>query len=93
MVHICDDVVEDDDDHIEVPSKSLELLRVLVDEEGSLDVVDLTILLDEVFTDGMDVVDDYQLQLLFISSSGQVQEKLVVLIDIIGVRNLYPLMD
>ena len=66
---------------------------MLVDEEGSLDVVDLTILLDEVFTDGMDVVDDHQLQLLLISSSGQVQEKLVVLIDIIGVRNLYPLMD
>ena len=69
VVHICDDVVEDNDDHIEVPSKSLELLRVLVDEEGSLDIVDLAILLDEVFTDGMDVVDDNQLQLLLISSS------------------------
>ena len=93
MVHIGDDVVEDNDDHIEVPGKSLELLRVLVDEEGSLDVVNLAILLDEVLADSVDVVDNYQLQLLLVSSGSKVQEKLIVLIDVVCVGNLYTLMD
>ena len=66
---------------------------MLVDEERSLNIVYLAILLDKVFTNGMDIVNYHKLQLLFVSSGRQVQEELVVLINIVSVGDLYTLMD
>ena len=93
VIHIGDHVVQNDDDEVEVPRQSLQLLTVSVDKLGSLNVIDCAILLDEVLADRVDIVDDYESDLLLLDPSSEVNEELVVLVNAIHMCKVDAITD
>ena len=61
---------------------------MLQHELGSFKVVDLTVWLDEVFADSMDVIDNHEFVLLLIGSCRQIYEKPIILFNIVAVLDM-----
>ena len=61
---------------------------MLQHELGALEVVDLTIWLDEVRAHFVDVIDDYEFVLLFIRTRRKIDEEPVILLNIVAVLDV-----
>ena len=88
MTHIRDDVVQDHDHQFEVPREPFQLFGVFVHKLSSLDVVHLSVLLDKVLADGVNVVNDHKFDLLFVDASCQIDEKFEILVNAVHVMHV-----
>ena len=57
---------------------------MLLDELRPFDEVDLPICLDEIVTDGMNVIYDHKLDVFLLNSLGEVKEDLVIVLNVLA---------
>ena len=83
LVHVRNHVVENNHHQIKVIGESLQLLGMLKQKVGPLNEVNLPVRLDEVVTNCKNIVDDHEARSLAADSVRQIEERLVVVVEVV----------